>query len=246
MSNSNKYTLKHLNSIQSNGIIWKMVFDDEQNQVAWECRTKEKELFIYLLDFKTNKLLLNNYLIADGWNFSLDIIKNNKLYFSNYEQEFSPIKKGIIAFDIKNKSISWQNFTWAVDKYTDEGVLVYDARIFPKKFLLIDFNNGELLKSKKDSHHPLGNKILIAKNLQHEDILEETDLLNFNDLEFKSYYKKSGKELNQNIIVSKNNVVVFEDILNTAIQKKHIQPFVVWQNKLLYIKNKSEFVSYLV
>lgn len=246
MSNSNKYTLKHLNSIQSNGIIWKMVFDDEQNQVAWECRTTQKELFIYLLDFKTNKLLLNNYLITDGWSFSLDKIKDNCLYFSNYDQEFSPVKKGIIALNSINKQIIWQNFSVAVEQYTNQGVLVYDVRIFPRKYFLLDFKTGEKIKSEHFSSNSIQNKIFIPDNLFHEDILQESDLLNFNNLEFKSFYKQEENIINQNLTISNDKDIIFEDVLNKAIQKKLVQPFVIWQSKLLYIKNKSEFVSYLV
>jgi hypothetical protein len=246
MSNSNKYTLKHLHSIQTKGIIWKMVFDDHLHQIAWECRTEEKELFIYVLDFESGKLLIDQFFIPDGWGFSLDLIKNNRLFFSNYEQEFSPVKKGIVAFDIADKSIIWQNFTSAVEKYTENGILVYDARIFPRKFLLANFEDGTSIKPEKDFYKTLDNQVLIPENIFSSDILEEIDLLNFNGLEFKSSYKKSDNKINQYLKVSKNETLVYEDILNTTIQNKQIQPFVIWQNILLYIKNKSEFVSYLV
>jgi hypothetical protein len=246
MTNSNKYTLKHLHSIQTKGIIWKMAFDDHNQQIAWECRTDKKELFIYVLDFNSGKLLIEQFLMEDGWGFSLDLIRNNHLYFSNYEQEFSPVKKGIIAFHINSKSIVWQNYTSAVEKYTKEGILVYDARIFPRKFLVANYNDGILSKTQDIIDTDLKNEILVPKNNYHDEILEETDLLNFKDLTFKSVYKKSNNEMNQILRVSKKDDLIFEDILNTSIQNKHIQPFVIWRNKLLYIKNKSEFVSYLV
>ena len=246
MSNSNKYTLKHLHSIQTKGIIWKMVFDSDHQQIAWECRTTKKELIVYVLDFKTNKLILDAYLINDGWGFSLDLIKDQHLYFSNYEQEFSPVKKGVIAFSIQDKSIVWQNYTSAVEKYTEEGILVYHARIFPRKFLLLNYKDGILNKNQEITNTDLKNEILVPNNFYNDEILEETDSLNFKELLFKSFYIKNENDLNQIINIYKKEELIFEDLLNASIQNKHFQPFVIWQNKLLYIKNKSEFVSYLV
>lgn len=247
---SSKYTAKHLHSPKPNQIIWKIILDDDNETMAWESRTNDKKVFFNAYDFKEDKYLLQDFYLEEDWLLNIQRVKDQILYLTGFESEFSPVQKGIIALDLKSKKMMWQNFSVALHQFTQQGLVVFDPRVNPRKYKLLDSENGGLIKA------VFMEEFYLLKSLKNELILpqiidENTDWetkhqLIYKDLEILSGYKPQENYFDQYLIIKKNNEVVFEDIINQAIQKKSFDTFFVWQNKLIFIKNKSEIVSYLV
>lgn len=246
----NKDTPKLLYSYQTGGIIWKIALDDAQQIIAWENRSENKQVSFYAYDFKNNKQLLANYIFEEKWLLALSKVFNGILYLNGFESEFSPINKGIIAYHLADKKILWQNFSVSIQEFTSEGIVVFNPKSFPKKFQLLDLESGKSIRN-------LDYEMLkLIPNIQNNLFLpnffngvtnwEDYYLLIINGLEIKSFYEKTKDAYNHCLEIKKGREIIFSKILDLNIQKMSFDSFFVWQQKLIYIKNKSEIVSYLV
>ena len=88
--------------------------------------------------------------------------------------------------------------------------------------------------------------IILPKIIDENENWRTIHQLIYKDLEISSGYKLQGNQFDQYIIITKDDKILFEDIINQTITKKSFDTFFIWQSKLIYIKNKSEIVSYLV
>lgn len=247
---TNKDTLKQAYSTNCTGIIWKIALDEQKDIIAWECRTLDKKVTFYAYDFVNKTELLHNFSFEENWLLSLTQVKNGIAYFNSYESASSPVQKGIIALDLKTKKILWQNFSVSIHLISEEGVLVFDSKILPRKYQLLNFITGGLERNiiitQLTHFSPIGNHILLPQLNHGTDILNSNYLLNFNNLNIKSYFKKLDQKINQFITIENNERIVFSEIINEDIQKLSFDTFFVWHNLLVYIRNKSEIVSYFV
>lgn len=231
-------------------MIWKIKLDDATQTLAWENRTLDKKVSFCAYSFLTHTHLLHNFKFEEDWLLGLDFIDDGVAYFHGFENEFSPVHKGIIALHLKENKILWQNFSVSVQQFSKEGVIVFDAKIFPRAFQLLDFKSGEV-KSKlqlEDLYQAqtISNQIFLPQLIASTEIWDTQHQLIYHDLKIISVYKNEAGKTNQYLQVYKNEALLFEDLLNTDIQKLSIDTFFVWLGKLVYIKNKSEIVSYLV
>ena len=248
--NDTKDTPKLLFSAKTNGIIWKIKLDDDAQQMAFEVRTTNKKVLFYAYDFKYQKMLIQNYAFDESWLLGLDHLQNGIAYFHGFESEFSPVHKGIIAFDLSTKKVVWQNFSIAINEYAKEGIVVFDPKLFPRKYELIDYSNGKKIKSidTEDLCHFTSkqSKILFPQTQLTDNIWESQSTLTYKDLNIKSSYLTNDNKINQIIEISKKNEVYFRDNLNENIQKQGADAFMLWSEKLIYIRNKAEILTYLV
>lgn len=245
-----KDTPKLLLLEKTNGIIWKIKLDDEFQQLAFEVRTFDKKVSFFIFDFKHNQYLLKEYSFDERWLLGLDYLQNGIAYFYGFESEHSPVHKGIIAFDLFTKKIVWQNFSIAVHEYVDAGIIVFDPKLFPRKYELIHRGNGQKLKpiAVSELNHYINKQgsIFFPQTQQGDDIWKDESVLIYKDLTIKSSYIKDANKINQIIEIYQNNEIYFSDILNEDIQKQGADAFMIWSDKLIYIKNKSEILTYLV
>jgi hypothetical protein len=218
--------------------------------MAWESRTNDKKVFFNVYDFKEDKYLIQDFYLEEDWLLNIHTVKNQVLYLTGFESEFSPVQKGIIALDLKSKKMVWQNFSLTLHQFTQQGLIVFDPRVNPRKYKLLNSNNGEIIKAVIMEElyllKLLKNKIFLPKIIDENADWQTKHQLIYKDLEILSGYKPQGKHFDQYILVKKNDEVLFEEIINQGITKKSFDTFFLWQSKLIFIKNKSEIVSYLV
>ncbi|WP_017258219.1 DUF4905 domain-containing protein [Pedobacter arcticus] len=247
---TNKDTLKPAYSAKCEGIIWKIILDENKKIIVWECRTKDKKVSFYAYDFKNQVTLLHNFKFDDDWELSINTVKDGILYFNGHESDFSPVQKGLLAFDLQTKKIIWQNFSISAQLFCNDGIIIFDTKILPRKYRLIAYETGQQLSELNvgdlANYRGLNNTIILPSMTEAKDIIDTTYLLTFNNLNICSYYQKKGEAIDQYIRVEKNGEILMTEILNEQIQKISFDTFFVWHNHLFYIKNKTEIVSYFV
>ena len=243
----NKDTPNLLYSEQVDGIIWRMKLDDTTQMMAWECRDKEKKVSFYAYDFKNEKSILKNHRFEEDWLLGLEGIDDGMMFLHGYENESSPVHKGVLAFDLAQKKMVWQNFSISIQELTADGLMVFDPKIFPRKFQWLDLKTGtsiskieaNVLRNLPSIHQ----QILLPQILKADDPELEQQLL-YKDLLIKSKFIKQADEGFQKLEIFKNQELIFQDYLNRNIQKPGFDTFFVWLDKLVYIRNKSEIVTY--
>lgn len=246
----NKDTPKLLYSAQSDGIIWKLALDDDSEILIWEIRSSDKKVSFSAYDFKHQKELFHHFSFEEEWLLGLSCIKKGIAYFHGYESEFSPVQKGIIAFDLLNKKIIWQNFSVSTQEFYQEGIVVFDPRVSPRKYQLLDLNTGDIIK--KINIEDLNrfqvdySQIQIPEIVSSSTIWETQHRLKAKDLDFLVSYVEQNQKWHQKLEIYRNHELLFSDYLNSDIQKLSFDTFLLWQDRLIYIRNKKEIVSYLV
>lgn len=242
--------VKSLSKPQPKDIIWKIKLDDSKQTLVWEIRNSDKKLSFGAYNFAKSSNLLQAFSFADDWHIGLDFVYDGMIYFHGYESEFSPVHKGVIAFDLYQKEIIWQNFSVSVQEYTKTGLVVFDPKIFPRNFQLLNLKTGELISSiNLDAILPenrINNRIFLPKTLATESIWDTTQTLVYKDYKMISFYQTEENLVNQYLEIYKNNTLLFKDLINQDIQKLSFDTFFLWLDQLIYIKNKSEILTYLV
>src|SRR5690606_18345480 len=218
-----KATLKHLFSHTVKGFIWNIVMDDEQKIMVIESRSKEKEVYFYAYDFINYKFLVKDKAFAEKWHLGISNVSKGILFLHGFENEHSPTQKQIIAFDLANDSILWENYTHTTESIFKDGIVAFNSRILPKRQELLDKESGAVIKpvsqEELSSFQPLINDIKLPVDYFEEDLWNSTQVLNYKDLQLKSFYQQKDHEKDHVLTVHQNNDLIFTDYLNNDIQK---------------------------
>jgi len=218
--------------------------------MVWEIRNSAKKLSFGAYNFVNHSTFLQQFSFAEDWLIGLDFVYDGMVYFHGYESEFSPVHKGIIAFDLDKKAIVWQNFSVSIQEFTKSGLVIFDPKIFPRSFQLLDLKTGQVI-SKIDIADisfasTIKNHIILPQNSESEVVWDTTQTLLYKDYRVISFYQTEEKIINQYLEVYKNEILIFKDLIHQDIQKLNFDTFFLWYNQLIYIKNKSEILTYLV
>lgn len=246
----NKDTFKLLISETVKGIIWKIVLDDKEQILLIESRTENHEVFFYAYDFKKASFLMKEKTFEAKWFIGISGIYNGIAYFQGFENEYSPVRKEIIAFDLYQQKICWQNYNYALESLSADGVVAFNTKIQPKRLELLNLETGLLLANIKQEN--LADYPMVANQLQipsyhfKKEIQNSFQELIINSLKIRSYYKEEDNLLNHILEIYQNDDLFFTDYLDRDVQKVTPDTFFVWFNKLVYIKNKSDIVVYLL
>lgn len=245
-----KDTPKLLYSAQTNGIIWKIEVDDELGIMVWETRYPDKTLSFSAYDFINEKFLVVDRKLIDESLISLSFTSKGLIFFQVQESENLPTFKGIISFNLYTQKIQWENYSIALQQQVPEGILTFNPRIFPRNFELLNQENGQFIcKINSKDFSTLGvmhRDILLPEVIHQEFENSPINLLNHKGLTIKSQLETHEDILKNSISIMEGHQLIFKDYLNSNIQKPAFDTFFVWQDRLVYIKNKSEIVTYLV
>ncbi len=91
-------------------VLWKILIDVSEELLLLEKRNLQNlQVYFEVLDLRSGDILLKNFHIWESWWVSAVWIHQQKIVFSLYEQENTPIGKGVVVFDVRTQSILWQN-----------------------------------------------------------------------------------------------------------------------------------------
>jgi len=238
-------------SEQVNGIIWRIEIDETTSTLCLEVRnTEDKQVSFASINLTNGITNFKELTTPERWLTGMEAVYNGVLLLHHYQSEKSPVHKAIVAIDVTTGNTLWSNYTYAFDSLTVNGPIVYNIQVQPKKLLLADVKTGTALRS---FEHLIDSEILnniIAPQLLPNSALPQQlkiephgniiHYLEYNKLIIVSLHTFNVGLLQQHIYILDGADVVYEDILNTDIQKLQPEAFIVHKNCLIYIKNRSE------
>src|SRR2546428_1251207 len=152
---NSKVTLNHPFSKGFSGIIWKIEPDFNGTKVALELRDPtQKQVSFSIIDLDTNEVSAENIQVEERWYFGIETFYQDLLYLHGYTNESLPEHKGIIAFDTKGKKV-WENYQLTYYQISIEGIIAYNSKIEPRRYVLLDRSSGE---QTQQSISPIGQK----------------------------------------------------------------------------------------
>jgi hypothetical protein len=239
-------------STQFNGAIWRLEIDSMSDTVFAEIRnSEEKRVSFGSVNLITGEINFNELTTEERWLTGIEAAYDGVLLLHNYQSDNSPVHKGIIAIDALNGNTRWSNYTYAFDHLSVNGPVVFNTQVQPKKLVLADIKTGVI----KRNYEPATDTELIVPialpqvlsisayketQLEIEPYGNSLHYLEFNNFRIVSLHSFMANRLKQHLYISNDHDIVFEEIMNTDIQKIQPEAFILYKNCLIYIKNKSE------
>jgi hypothetical protein len=233
------------------GEIWRMEVDPVSHLLFVETRSKDdRKVSFASLDLSNGKTYFKDHTVDESWLTGIESAYNGVLLLHYYQATGSPAHKGLAALEAKSGNVLWSNFNYTFDHLTANGPSVFDSRFQPPVLKIADIETGNLVKNyQPDDDKIADNQISAPKSTSWNDKLPKLPVepyrnnvhyLEYNNLIIVSLHALWAGQLRQCLYVLQNGQLIFEDILNTNIQKLQPEAFVLYRNQLIYIKDKVE------
>lgn len=233
------------------GIIWRMEIDGMTNTICLEVRNSEdKQVSFASIDLTTGIINFKALTTAERWLTGMEIVYNGVLLLHHYQSEKSPVHKAVIGIDVTNGNTLWHDYTYGFDRLSVNGPILYNTQLQPKKLFLTDVKTGTTLRTFDPLlDTELSNSIIAPQILPstavppqlkakpHGNIIH---YLEHNKFIIVSLHTFTLGVLQQHIYILHGTDIIYEDIMNTDIQKLQPEAFILHKNCLIYIKNRSE------
>lgn len=240
-------------SFPFNGLVWRMEIDPVTSTLFAEIRNEqEKQVSFASIDLASGKLNFKDLTTDERWLTGMECADNGILLLHNYQSANSPLHKGIIAIDGRTGQLLWNDYNRGFDHLSVNGPVMYDMRIQPRKFFVTDIKTGERLRA----YNPVED-IETELSINIPDIIDSALLpaelgipVPFGNVVHNLYLNQyrivslhalnNNTQLTQSLYIFENDEPVFNDLLNAGIQKLQPEAFIVHNNHLIYLKNKTE------
>lgn len=249
---------KHLKQVFSEkfkGLIWKIRIHENNEYMAIESRHLEsRNVAFTVLDLKTGKIFFKERTYLEPMNLYLAYAAQENLILTVNEHAESPESKGLISINILNGEILWERYNFSFNQANSSGLQVYDPKVYPKNYLWINHLNAERISKQENS--PISTSNLLFPDLfesyvlpdfiEHGLIIGQISVLHKDGLSIVSFHQKFENNMQQRLVVYQHDKIFMDDIIIDGIQKLQPESFFMLNNRLLYIRNKNEIVSYFV
>ncbi len=232
------------------GQIWRIEIDEETDTIYLEVRrTEDKVVSFAAINQNTGNVLFENLSVPERWLTGIETAFNGVLLLHGYQSQNSPLHRGITAVNSKGEEL-WSNYAITFDYLSVNGPVTYAAQIQPRKLFLTDVSTGANLRQyEQQIDKPYANHIISPELKPVCDLNFQTplpsyngvlDYIAFNDYRIVSLHTLFNGVLKQCLYVWKEGELVYEDLLNDNIQKMQPEAFILFKNRVVYIKNKIE------
>jgi hypothetical protein len=244
--------IQFLISEQFNGTIWRMEIDELTETVLLEIRNSEdKKVCFGSAGLNNGVIHFKDISTSEQWLTGIEAAYDGVLLLHYYQTEVGPAHKGLLAIDVVTGEALWSNYNYAFDHLSLNGPAVYDTRVQPRKLFLANIKTGATTRIYEPSvYKELENNIVLPELITPDELsLKLTALhpfgnmvhyLEYNNFRIVSLHALKAGQLIQSLFIFDGVNKVYEDLLNTDIQKIQPEAFILHKNRLIYIKNKSE------
>jgi len=244
--------LKLLIDEQFTGDIWRMEIDELTDTLFLETRDHaDKKVLFHAINLP-NGALFKDLATPERWLTGIEAAYYGVLLLHFYQNETGPTHKGLMAIDGQTGTTLWSNYSSTFDYLSVNGPIVFDSRVHPRKLFLVDIHSGATTRAYEPSVHKEVNK-----SIKHPELLAADDMpqqlsyqhpfgnsahyLEHNNFRIVSLHALKGGELIQLLRVFDEGAgLVYEDIINSGIQKMQPEAFITYKSCLIYIKNRME------
>lgn len=236
-------------SEQFKGVIWRLEIDELTDTICIETRDETEKLVSFSsISLNTGQSYFKELSTEERWLTGIETVYDGVLLLHNYLSQNGPLHKGIIAIDAVTGDTLWSNYTLAFEVLTNEGPILYDTHIHPKRLYLADVHTGATTRVYEPTiNTEIKNNIAVPAMTDPSAIAlplppfgNSVHYLEYNNRRIVSLHTIQAGTLQQWLFVMKSDGKVYEDLLNTGIQKLQPESFILHKDRLIYIKNRSE------
>lgn len=169
--------------------IWRLLISNSDYLIIETRNTGKKEVYFHCIDLQKGKTIFKDYQFVEKFWIGIEAVSDNKILLHKFAKPNMPEHKGIIAFDIENQKILWNN-----DDLTFLSIVKNKIYAFRKKFdgqdiFLLDADNGKIIEE-------FGNNSGIMNRIM-EDVRSEED---FSDYKYPEKFNTIDNPLIESLI----------------------------------------------
>lgn len=237
-------------SKQVKGLIWRMEIDEISDTIYLEIRKSEDKIVSFAaVDLATGQTRFEDVTLPERWMAGIEAAFNGVLLLHGYQGENAPVHRGITAI-AADGAVLWSNYNLTFDHLSQNGPVTYAAQIQPHRLFLTHINTGMNIRPyDKGVDKEYANCIMFPQNINSSGLNFELPVqsyngvvyyLTYNNYRIVSLHTLTAGLLEQSIYVWKGDDLIYEDLLNNNIQKMQPEAFILYKNRIIYIKNKTE------
>ncbi len=237
------------------GQIWNSCLDTEKDLLIVETRDADAfQCWFYTIDLKKNKLLCEFQLEEECWWVGLKYAFDGNFVLYTYEDEKSPISKGVIIVDATRGIVRWKNEDYSFLDGQGNQICVRDTK--EENNLTVSMESGRLvtfqeLPDNKMVQTPMrylpetdyfNETAELIKLVTDNVATESIEYLEHNNYLFISYYIYNElKQENHLLILTSKGLFVKEYCLSNHTKGIGFGDFVVYKNLLLFAVDNQNY-----
>ena len=193
--------------------IWRVLPTETSKLIVEEREKDNKQVYFNCLNIESGKKIFKNFQSEEKFWIGIEAIYNDMIYFHKFAKPDMPQHVGIIAMDLNEQKILWENFNISFLFIWKEKVYSFQQMFEGRKYFSLDYKSGNLLEDFGDD---------VGKINEVKKELDESDA--YAGYLFPISY-------NSNIIVAANLKEVFQKLRNDFTFSGNIE--YVQKNNLL-------------
>ncbi len=193
--------------------IWRVLPTETSKLIVEEREKDNKQVYFNCLNIESGKKIFKNFQSEEKFWIGIEAIYNDMIYFHKFAKPDMPQHVGIIAMDLNEQKILWENFNISFLFIWKEKVYSFQQMFEGRKYFSLDYKSGNLLED-------FGDDVGLINEVKKE--LDESDA--YAGYLFPISY-------NSNIIVAANLKEVFQKLRNDFTFSGNIE--YVQKNNLL-------------
>jgi hypothetical protein len=178
--------------------IWRLLISKSDKLIIETRNTESKEAYFHCYDFISEKKIFNNIQFTEKYWIGIEAVENNIICFHHFAKPNMPEHKGIVAFDINNQKVLWQNNDLIFLTFFEHKVYALKRKFEGQDVYVLDSKNGAVIAE-------LGNDLNKLNEILQKAQLNE----DYSDYKYPEQFHQNG-----------NHKIV--EIINQEIHKKNI------------------------
>jgi hypothetical protein len=261
---------KSMVSFPFESLVWKISVDVQHELLLLELRDHDhRSVNFAAIDHKAGKMLWNGIKLEETWWLGLDQCYDGRAYLHTYKDPQNPEHEGIIVLDTRTGRLIWKDTGKTFYHVSEDHLIATEGQEDARKYLRLDPAVGRLIEEislkevfkiaslKKDqehgkirnpfhfsSEHPYFTKITgFVGEITGEQPVIGADYMENDEQVIISFYLYSTEGLsNYLILVDEEGKVIFRECLGSHIKGIGFDTFFVFENTLIFIKEKKELI----
>jgi hypothetical protein len=146
--------------------IWRILPTETGKLIIEEREKDNKQVYFNCLNIESGKTIFKNFQLEEKFWIGIEAVYNDVIYFHKFVKPDMPQHVGIIAMDLNEQKILWENINNSFLFIWKEKVYAFQQMFEGRKYFSLDYKTGKLLEDFGDDAGKI-NKI--KKELDESD-----------------------------------------------------------------------------
>lgn len=138
--------IKKKYSFKSKRQIWRIIPTERGKLIIEERELDKKQVYFNCLHTESGKKIFKDFQLDEKFWVGIEIVYNDVIFFHKYLKPDMPGHKGIIAFEIANEKIKWENKDLTFLFPLNDIIYTYAQLFEGRNHFALDYKTGEVVE----------------------------------------------------------------------------------------------------